>query len=70
MASSWNPEEEEIKAKHRLIEVEQFFPADLNNYLVFILSRSEGKLVEHRARARHPLEENLKFGFKSMLAAN
>ncbi|KAM7470300.1 hypothetical protein LguiA_008483 [Lonicera macranthoides] len=65
MASSWKPEEEEIKGKHRLIEVEQLFPADLNNYLVFILSRSE-----HRARAAHLLEENLKFGFKSVPAAN
>ncbi|KAM7470294.1 hypothetical protein LguiA_008477 [Lonicera macranthoides] len=69
MASSWKPEEE-IKEAYRLIEVEQLFPADLNNYLVFILSRSEGKLVEHRARATHLLEENLKFGFKSMPAAN
>ncbi|KAM7470299.1 hypothetical protein LguiA_008482 [Lonicera macranthoides] len=59
MASSWNPEEEEIKAKHRLIEVEQFF----------ILSRSEGKLVQHRARAAHLLEENLKFGFQSYMPA-
>ncbi|KAM7474558.1 hypothetical protein LguiB_021801 [Lonicera macranthoides] len=41
MASSWKPEEEEIKEMYRLIEVDQLFPADLNDYLVFILSRSE-----------------------------
>ncbi|KAM7470293.1 hypothetical protein LguiA_008476 [Lonicera macranthoides] len=35
MATSWKPEDE------GLIELEQLFPADLNNYLVSILSRSE-----------------------------
>ncbi|KAM7469149.1 hypothetical protein LguiA_007332 [Lonicera macranthoides] len=70
MASFWKPEEEEIKEMYRLIEVEQLFPADLNYYLVFILSRSEGKLVEHRARVAHLLEENLNFGSKSMPVGN
>ncbi|KAM7473481.1 hypothetical protein LguiB_020724 [Lonicera macranthoides] len=41
MASFWKPEEEEIKEMCSLIELEQLFPADLNSYLVFILSRSE-----------------------------
>ncbi|KAM7470297.1 hypothetical protein LguiA_008480 [Lonicera macranthoides] len=41
MASSWKPEEEEIKEMYRLIEVGQLFPAELNNSLVFILSRSK-----------------------------